>query len=105
MNCSSVNSSINHENINYNVSSMFKQVFNKEQEDELNNLEKKLNTYKGEKESEEKRLFYNYLYATFYLILFIVLFSLLFTSYFNKKSSNTSNTSLLSNNDNLLNKL
>lgn len=93
MNCSSVNSSINHENLNYNVTDQFKQVFNTTQENELNNLEKKLNTYKGEKNELKNSLYYNYFYTMFYMLIFIISFSLLFTSYFNVKSNNSSNNS------------
>jgi len=102
MNCSSVNSSINYKNqdLNYNISSQFKKQFTDDQEKELNVLENKLNTFKGEKNDLEQKLFYNYLYTMFYMILFIVVFSLLFTSYFNNPSTNNSsglNSSKLSN--------
>lgn len=90
MNCSSINSSINHENLNYNASDQFKQSFSGPEEEQLSILEKKLNTYKGEKNELKNSLYYNYFYTIFYMLLFIILFSLLFTSYFSVKSNNSS---------------
>jgi hypothetical protein len=93
MNCSSINSSINHENLNYNASDQFKQSFSGSEEEQLSILEKKLNTYKGEINELKNSLYYNYFYTMFYMLLFIILFSLLFTSYFSVKSNNSYNRS------------